>query len=131
METPVEKRPLEATAREPPRSTGERETLMFWGAMVGLIRWSYPCWLWCRRGGYQGGSRQGWLVGGLWRGRGDWFGGEETYGVLFLHGEFEINGAASRIGYSELWKRWISYCNEIELIKMLEGILNTFVYCRP
>ena len=27
---------------------------------------------------------------------------EETYGVLFLHREFEIDGAASGIRYSEL-----------------------------
>lgn len=46
-------------------------------------------------------------MGVWWRGRGDWIGGE-TYGVLFLHGEFEIDGAAGCIGYFELWKRWIS-----------------------
>ena len=41
---------------------------------------------------------------GLGRGRWDRFGGEETYGVLFLHREFEINGAAGCIGYSKLLK---------------------------
>ena len=30
METPVEKRPLDATAREPPRSTGMRERVSVW-----------------------------------------------------------------------------------------------------
>ena len=41
-----------------------------------------------------------WHVYGAREGR--LFEGEETYGVLFLHREFEIDGAASCVSYFEL-----------------------------
>ncbi len=44
----------------------------------------------------------GLVSGRLWRGRGNFFGGQGTYSVLFLHREFEIDGAAGCVSYSEL-----------------------------
>jgi len=47
VDTPVAYRPFDATAREPPRSTWERESVvaMQWGMMVihGKIGVTYPC----------------------------------------------------------------------------------------
>ena len=54
VETPVAKRPREATAKEPPRSTGR--AILASRFIVSLLRRTYPCWQLCPHGGYSDDS---------------------------------------------------------------------------
>lgn len=54
VETPVAKRPREATAKEPPRST--ERAILACRSMVSLLGIVYPCWQLCLHGGYSDDS---------------------------------------------------------------------------